>query len=170
VWILKLTTLLGIFCKPRFTPAVRSCYQVHVLNAGAHQPATLLCDFRCNWCRNIAAVKCILHWIVLTLSTLQMRITLVIARSCITELWLHHNHKISVGYHKNGLVSSQQSVGIWSIFMCFVVRIFWRNQLAIKSLLVSVSRWNSWLEHFAFMWMVFTFVELFTFMWDGHNC
>jgi len=30
--------------------------------------------------------------------------------------------------------------------MCFVVRIFWWNQLAINSLLVSVSRWNSWLE------------------------
>jgi len=29
VWILKLTTLLGIFCKRRFTPAVMSCYQVH---------------------------------------------------------------------------------------------------------------------------------------------
>jgi len=25
---------------------------------------------RCNWCRNLAAVNCILHWIVLTLSTL----------------------------------------------------------------------------------------------------
>jgi len=33
---------------------------------------------RCNWCRNLAAVNCILHLIVLTLSTLQMGITLVI--------------------------------------------------------------------------------------------
>jgi len=35
---------------------------------------TLICGaavlLRCNWCRNLAAVNCILHWIVLTLSTL----------------------------------------------------------------------------------------------------
>jgi len=64
--------------------------------------------------------------------------------------WLHHNHKISVGYHKNGLVSSHQSIGRWFIFMCFVLKIFWWNQLAINSLVVSVSRWNSWLEQFRF--------------------
>jgi len=29
---------------------------------------------RCNWYRNLAAVNCILHWIVLILSTLQMGI------------------------------------------------------------------------------------------------
>ena len=170
VWILKWTNLLGIFCKLSFTPAVTSCYQVHALNADARLSATLLCFFRCNWCRNLAAVNCTLHWIVLTLFTLQMRITLVVVRRCITELWLHHNHKISAGCHKNGLVSSQQFVGRWFIFICFVVRIFWRNQLAIKNLLVSVSKWNSWLEHFAFMWIVFTFVELFSYMWDWHNC
>jgi len=28
--------------------------------------------FRCHWCRNLAAVNCILHWIILTLSTLQI--------------------------------------------------------------------------------------------------
>ena len=28
-WIFKSTTLLGIFCKISFTPAVTSCYQVH---------------------------------------------------------------------------------------------------------------------------------------------
>jgi len=44
--------------------------------------------------------------------------------SCITLLWLHHNHKMSISYHKNGLVSRQQSVGRWLIFMCFVARIF----------------------------------------------
>jgi len=36
--------------------------------------------------------------------------------SCITLLWLHHNHKMSISYHKNGLVSSHQSVGRWFIF------------------------------------------------------
>jgi len=33
-------TLLGIFCKIRFTTAVTSCYHVH---ADAHLPAALLC-------------------------------------------------------------------------------------------------------------------------------
>jgi len=69
--------LLATFCKISFTPAVTSCYQVHALNADVHlcRAAMLL---RCNWCRNLAAVNCILHWIVLTLSTLQMGITLEI--------------------------------------------------------------------------------------------
>jgi len=150
VWILKWTTLLGIFCKLRFTPTLTSCCQVHALNADSHLFAALLCCLRCNWCQNFAAVNCILHWIVLILSTLQMGITLVTVRSWRTELWLHHKHKISYGYHKNGLISSHQSVGRWFIFMCFVVRIFWWNQLAINSLPVSVSRWNSWLEQFRF--------------------
>ena len=78
VWILKWTPLLGIFCKISFTPAVTSCYQAHALNADAHLSAALLCYFWWNRCRNLAAVNCILHWIVLTLSTLQMGITLVI--------------------------------------------------------------------------------------------
>jgi len=43
---------------------------------------------------------------------------------CITLLWLHHNHKMSLSYHKIGLVSRHQSVGRWLIFVCFVVRIF----------------------------------------------
>jgi len=70
--------------------------------------------------------------------------------SCITLLWLHYNHKMSISYHKNWLVSSHQSVGRGLFFMCFVVRIFWRNYLAINNLLVSVSRWNLWLEPFCF--------------------
>jgi len=71
-----------------------------------------------------------------------MGITLVIVRSCITLLWLHHNHKISISDHKNGLVSSHQSVRRGFIFYVLVVRLFLWNQLAINSLLVSVSRWN----------------------------
>jgi len=39
--------------------------------------------------------------------------------SCITLLWLHHNHKMSISYHKNGLVSHNQSVGRWLIFYVF---------------------------------------------------
>ena len=40
VWIIKWKTLLGIFCKVRFTPAAASCYQVH---ADPHVSAALLC-------------------------------------------------------------------------------------------------------------------------------
>jgi len=61
VWKLKWTTLLGIFCKTSFTHAVTSCYQIHALNADAHPSAALLRYFRCNWCRNLAAVNCKLH-------------------------------------------------------------------------------------------------------------
>jgi len=39
--------------------------------------------------------------------------------SCITLLWLHHNHKMSMSFHKNGLVSNHQSVGKWLIFHVF---------------------------------------------------
>jgi len=56
VWILKWTTLLGIFCKICYTPAVTSSYQVHSLIADAHLTAVLLCYFKWNWCRNLAAV------------------------------------------------------------------------------------------------------------------
>ena len=122
VWIIKWTILLGICCKINFRPTVTSFYQVHSPNADAHLSAALLCYVRCNWCRNLAAVNCTLHWIVLTLSTLHTRNS-----SCITLLWLHPNHKMSISYHKNGLVSSHQTVGRWFIFMCFVIRIYWWN-------------------------------------------
>ena len=47
---------------------------------------------------------------------------------------------------------SQSSSIRWQMayFLCFVVRMFWRNWLAINSLLVSVSRRNSWFETFRF--------------------
>ena len=128
--------------------------------------AARLCYFRCHWCRSLAVVNCIVHRIVLTLSMLQMDNTR--DGSFIRLLWLHHNHEVSVSYHKNELVSSHQPVGRW-FFNCFVVRIFSRNWLTITSLLVSVTGWNSWLKHFAFMWIVFTFVQLFSFMWCQHN-
>jgi len=78
VWIIKRTTLLVIFCKISFAPAVTFCYQA---NADAHLSAALLCYFRCHWCRKLAAVNCTLHWVVLTLSTLHTR-----KSSCITLL------------------------------------------------------------------------------------
>jgi len=52
-----------MFCKLSFTLAVTSSYKLHAPNADAHLSATLLCYFRCNWCRNLAAINCILHWI-----------------------------------------------------------------------------------------------------------
>jgi len=39
--------------------------------------------------------------------------------SCIALLWLHHNHKMSINYHKIGWVSRHQSVGRWLIFYVF---------------------------------------------------
>ena len=54
----------------------------------------------------------ILRGIVLTLSTL-----LTCNSCCITLIWLHHNHKMSISSHKNGLVSSHQTVGRWFIFV-----------------------------------------------------
>jgi len=116
VWLMKWTTLLGIFCNISFTSVITSSYQVH---ADPQLSAALLCYLWCSWCRNLAAINWILHWIVLTLSTLHTH-----ASSCIALLWLYHNHKMSVNYHKNGLVSSHQIVGRWFIFKCFVVRIF----------------------------------------------
>jgi len=76
VWILKWTTLLVTFCKICFTLSVTSCYQVHTLNADAHLSTALLCYLRWNRCRNLAAVNCIMHWILLTIFTLQIGITL----------------------------------------------------------------------------------------------
>jgi len=42
VWIIKWTTLLGIFCNISFTPAVISCCHVHT---DAHLSVALLCYF-----------------------------------------------------------------------------------------------------------------------------
>jgi len=121
MWIIKWTTLLGITCKINFTPAVTSCYLVY-----PKRRCTPICGatmlLRCKWGRNLAALNCTLHWIVFTLSTLHNRNS-----SCITLSWLYHNHKMSISYHKNGLVSSHQTVGRWFSFMCFVMRIFWQK-------------------------------------------
>jgi len=42
--------------------------------------------------------------------------------SCITLLWLHHNHKMPTSYHKIGLISRHQSVGRWLIFYVFCIK------------------------------------------------
>jgi len=50
---------VGNILQKSFVPAVTSCYQVHALNADAYLSAVLLCYFRCNVCRNHAALNCI---------------------------------------------------------------------------------------------------------------
>jgi len=76
VWIIKWTTLLGIFCKISFAPAVTSYYHVH---ADAHLSAALLCFLKMQLVPKPRC--CQLHWIVLTLSTLHTRNS-----SCITTV------------------------------------------------------------------------------------
>jgi len=159
VWIINWTTLLGIFCKISFTPTVTSCYHVH---ADAHLSAALLCY--------LGAIRAETSLLLTALNTPHPTTLHTRNSSCITLLWLHHNHKMSIRYHKNGLASSHQTVERWFIFMRFVIRIFWQNSLAINSLLVSVSRWNSWLEPFRFHVNCVHFVKLFWFMWGRHNC
>ena len=149
VWIIKWTTLLGIFCKIKFYAC---CY---ILLSGTRR-CTPICGaamlLRWNWFRNLDAAYCILQWIVLILSTLHTRNS-----SCITLLWLHHSHKMSISYHKNRLVSSHQIVGRWLIFMCFVVRTFdetsWLSTAYLSLCHDGIRGWS----HFAFMWIVSTF-------------
>ena len=62
----------------------------------------------------------------------------------------HRNHKMSISYHKNGLVSSSQSVGRWFDFNVLGSENILTKLVAINSLFVSVSRWNSCLEPFCF--------------------
>jgi len=83
VWIIKLTTLLGIFCKIRFTPTVTTCYHAHA-HLSAAETSLLLTALNSP------------HPTTLHTGN----------SSCITLLWLHHNHKMSIRYHKNGLASS----------------------------------------------------------------
>ena len=135
------------------------CY---ILLTGTHHKrrCTPICGaamlLRCNWRRNVAALNCILKWIALTLSTLHTRNI-----SCITLLWLHHNHKMSIRYHKNGLVTSHQTVGKWFIFICFVIRGFdessWLSTAYLTLCHDGIRGWN----HFAFMRIVFTFQRCF---------
>jgi len=53
---------------------------------------------------------------------------------------------MSISFHKNGLVSSHQSVGKWLIFYVFCSENILTKLVATDSLLVSVSIWNRWLE------------------------
>jgi len=52
-------TLLGIFCKISFTPAITCCDQVHAPKTDTHIPtAALLCYFRRHWGRNLSELNC----------------------------------------------------------------------------------------------------------------
>jgi len=165
---IKITTLLGIFCKRSFTPAVTCCDKVH----DAHIPtAALLCYLRCHWCQNLSEVNCILHWSPHPIHAADGHYTR--SSSCITLLWLHHNHKVSVSYHKADLSVVTNPLANVLFFMCFIVRTFWRNCSWLSTAYLSLCQYGiggwKW-NHFAFMWIVFTFVELFSFMWGRHNC
>ena len=110
VWILKWTTLLGIFCKIRFTPVVTSCYQVHVLSADELLYMPLVPKRRCCWLHTALNNPHPIH-VADGHYTRNSRF--------ITLLLVHHNHKMPISYHNNGLVSSHQSIGRWLIFTCF---------------------------------------------------
>ena len=114
--------------------------------------ATML--LRRHWCRNLDAVNCILHWIVLTLSTLHTR-----NRSCITLLWLHHNHKMFISYHKNGF--SQLSPIRWQIvyFNVFCSKNILTKLVGYQQPTCPMTRWNLWLEPFRFHVNCFHFLK-----------
>jgi len=57
---------------------------------------------------------------------------------------------MSISYHKIGLVSRHQSVGRWHSFYVFCGENILTKLVGTNNLLVSVSRWNSWLETFRF--------------------
>ena len=101
VWILKWTNLLAIFCEISFTPAVTCCDQVHDPKTDEHIPtAALLCYLRCHWCQNLSEVNFTLHWSPHPIPAADGHYTRI--SSCITLLWLHHNHnhRVSVSCHK----------------------------------------------------------------------
>ena len=58
VWIIKSTTLLGIFCKISFTPTVTSWYHVH---ADAGISAALVCYLDATGAETSMLLNCILH-------------------------------------------------------------------------------------------------------------
>jgi len=99
----KMNDLVGNLLQNTFY----SCCYILLSRTHPKRRCTPICGaailLRCNWYWNLAAVNCILHWIVLTLFTLHTRNS-----SCITLLWLYHNHKMSISYHKNGWVRSHQ--------------------------------------------------------------
>jgi len=63
VWIIKWTTLLGIFFKISFTSSVTSCYHVH---ADAHLSAALGCYLDATGAETSMLLNCILQgWAII---------------------------------------------------------------------------------------------------------
>ena len=106
----------------------------------------------------------ILHWIVFTLSTLHTR-----NGSCITLLCLHHHHKMSISYHKNGLVSTHQTVGRWFIFVLCNKNILMKQAgdqqptclCVMTEFVIGTISLHVNCVHF---------LNLLSFMWGRHNC
>jgi len=90
--------------------------------------------------------------------------------SCMTLLWLHHNHKMSISYHKNASVGSHRSVGRWLIFYVFLgknisTKLIGYQQptcLCVKMEFVAGTISLS-CELYPLPWM-------FSFMWVRHKC
>jgi len=70
--------------------------------------------------------------------------------SCITLLWLHHNQKLFISHHKDGLVNSHQSVGRWFIFFNLICSKNSFTKLVGYQQCVCQDGIRSW-NHFAFM-------------------
>jgi len=101
-------------------PAVTSCYQVHALNVDAHLSAAMLYYVGANG----AETSLLLTAYCIEYSSPYPR-RKIVNGSCITLLRLHHNHKMSITYHKNGLVSIVTNpIEDGLFFMCFVIRTF----------------------------------------------
>jgi len=112
---IKTNDFLGIFCKI----ILRLLLHLAIRYTRPKRRCTPICDaallLRCNWCRYLAAVK--LHTALNSLHPIHAAYGHYTRNStCMTLLWLHHSHKMSISYHKNGLVGIRQSAGRWFIF------------------------------------------------------
>ena len=119
------------------------------------------------------AESLLLLWTVLTPHPIHAAVNGHYTRhsSYIKLLRVHHNHKLSISYHKNGIVvTNPLADGLF--FTCFKCskNIFnetsWLSTASLSLCPDGICGW----KHFAFMWIVFTFVELFSFKWGRHNC
>ena len=73
--------------------------------------------------------------------------------SCITWLWLHHNHKMSISCHKIGLVSRHQSVGRWLIFYVFCRKNILTKMVAYHQPTCLCVKMEFVVGNIAFMWI-----------------
>ena len=115
---IKINNFVGSILKRK---VYTSCYillsgSLHALNADhTYLSAALPCYFRCHRCRNLVVVNCIVHWKYSPYSFHAAYGYYTCDNSCMTLLWLHHNHKVCVSYHKNGLVKGFPAWGTLAI-------------------------------------------------------